>query len=420
MVDGVVTLGLRLLNVVAAAGLGVLTARMLGPAGKGLYALPAIEAGLVASAFTGLNSATAYFLLNRRCPRSYLAVVAVAGAILTALAALAVLPIALLSSQPWTVLPALLSLPSAAAVCIGMGYAMGTKRVQSSMAMNVVTTLLTLTMMAGGFALAGHRPSVAIAVWVIANTIVGIGVTIWVVVRSRELHGDESVGTRAYLRFAAKIGGVNLVSLINYRADLYIVALFTGPTILGIYTIAISAAEALLTPTQVAALVAAPHIGSLGLADAGRLAARCVRNNLLLALGVCGLLYVFAGPVIHALYGQAFMRAVPALHILLAGVLALSLGSPISAYFTLKCGRPEVALWLASGSAAICIALSLALLPHLGMVGAAIGSSSGYVAGQTVAIWYFSRSARLPIRTILLPTVEDAAVYWRFLRSRAA
>ena len=54
----------RIANVVAAAVLGILTARLLGPEGKGTYALPMIQAAIVATAFAGLTSATSYFLLN--------------------------------------------------------------------------------------------------------------------------------------------------------------------------------------------------------------------------------------------------------------------------------------------------------------------------------------------------------------------
>lgn len=416
MTDGVVTLGLRLLNVAAAAALGVLTARMLGPSGKGLYALPAIEAGLVSAAFTGLNSATAYFLLNRRVGRNYVGVVAAAALILTLAGAAAVVPLAYFSGASWTVVPALIALVPASAICSGMGYAMGTKRVRSSMSMNVITTFATLALVGAGFVLAGHRPSVAIAAWLAANILVGAGIVVWIAVRSRELQGDERVTLGEYLRFCLKIGGVNLVSLLNYRADLYLVALLTNPAVLGVYTIAVSAAEALLTPTQVAALVASPHIGSMDLPAAGRLAARCVRNNLLVAAVVCGAIYVLAEPAIRLLYGRAFVAGVPALHVLLAGVLALSLGSPISTYFTLKLGRPEVALWLASGSAAICIGTTLALLPRMGMLGAAIGSSAGYTAGQAVAIWYFSRASGISPREMLLPTLEDVSFYFGYAR----
>lgn len=413
--DGLYTFVLRILNIGCAAGLGILTARALGPAGKGLYALPGIEAGLIVSAFSGLGSALSYFLLNRDPDRSVIRTSLLCSAAFVAAGAVAILPIALLSGQAWAALPAIVSLIPAAAVNLAAGYALGIKRVRYSTSIGVAVTVVTLVFMAAGFLIAGRTPPIAIAMWLLANIVVGIAAILAMLWHARTLKGSGSVGVLEYGKFAGKVGLVNLVSLLNYRADLYIVAILASAASLGLYTVAVSAAESLLVPTQVAALVTSPHIGSVDTRAAAGLAAACVRNNLLVALVVCGAIYALAPPLIHLLYGAAFAGVIPVLRILLAGVFAMSLGSPMATYFTLKLGKPEVPLWLAGASAAICIAVSLALVPSLGITGAAIGSTCAYVLGQAAALWYFHRSTRLGFRVLLLPTAEDFAVYRSFL-----
>lgn len=414
MYDGLYTFVLRILNVACAAGLGILTARILGPAGKGLYALPAVEAGLVASAFSGLNSGTSYFLLNRKAGRALLTPAFVTATMFIAAGAAVIAVMALVSGQRWTLVPAVLSLPSVAGLNMAMGYAVGIKKVRYASTAQVAVTVLTLLLIAAGFVVFSRTPGVAIAMWLIANGVIAVIAVTAVIVHSRRLPSTERVSITEYAKFGVKIGVVNLIALLNYRADLYIVAVMASPAILGMYTVGVSAAESLLVPTQVAALVTSPYIGGLDVQAAGQLAARCVRNNLLLALVVCGALFVLARPVVQLLYGSAFLPVVPALHALLIGVVALSLGSPISSFFTLKLGRPEVALWLASASAAICIGLSILLVPKVGMLGAAIGSTAGYVVGQTAAIFYFSRCSAIGIGTILVPTLADFSVYAGF------
>lgn len=414
MYDGLFTFGLRLLNIACAAALGILTARLLGPAGKGLYVLPSVEAALVATTFGGLNSATSYFLLHRRLGPRYLRTIALAGFFYIALGTLLLVPIALITRQSWTLLPAILSLPASAAVNLAAGYALGVKRVRFSTAVNVVVTALTLLMMGGAFLALGASPSVAIAVWIAASSMVGLVAIVAVALHTRALAGDEHVGVAQYMRFSFKVASVNVVTLLNYRADLYIVALLASTATLGMYTVAVSAAESLLVPTQISALVTSPHIAGMELRAAGLLTARCVRNNLMIAALICGALFALAAPIVRALYGAPFVPLVPGLRILLLGVLALSLGSPISSYFTLRRGRPEVALWLASTSAVICIALALVFVPRLGMVGAAIGSTAGYTVGQAIALWYFSREARVPLRALLVPTPADLHTYSQF------
>ena len=415
MYDGLYTFAIRIFNMLCAAGLGILTARLLGPAGKGLYALPAIEAGLVVTGFGGLSSALSYFLLNRRPGRRVLVPAFITAALYVLAAAVALIPIALLSGHRWTLLPALLFLPAAATINLAMGYTLGIKRVRYLTSLNFAVTVVTILIMSAGLLLVGRLPSIAIVCWLLANWIVAscaIAVVLW---HARQLEGKETVAIADFARFGLKVGLVNLVSLLNYRADLYIVALYATTTELGMYTVAIAAAESLLVPTQVAALVTSPHIGSLDRESAARLATRCVRNNLLIAIIVCGLLFVVAGPIVHVLYGSAFLPIIPALRILLLGVLALSLGSPMAAYFTLKLGRPEIPLRLAGLSAAVCIALAVILLPRLGLVGAALASSIAYTVGQFAAFWYFMRTTRATLAALLVPTRADMTLYYGFL-----
>ena len=414
MYDGLYTFVLRILNAGCAAGLGILTARLLGPAGKGFYALPGVEAGLVVSAFSGLGSAFSYFLLNRRLSSSVLVPVFVTTSLFLAAGAAAIVPIALFSGERWALLPALASLPASAAINLAAGYAVGIKRVRYSTTVNVAVTLITLLLMALGLLFVARSAAVAIVVWIAGSSLVGIIAICAVVIHARRLRGTESVSIAEFAKFGVKVGFVNLVSLLNYRADLYIVALLTSPASLGMYTVAVSAAESLLVPTQVTALVTSPHIGSLDPKAAAALTARCVRNNVLIALLVCGALFALAQPLVHLLYGSAFLPMVGALQILLLGVFAMSLGSPMSSYFTLKLGRPEVPLWLAGASAAVCIGTSFALIPTMGIFGAALASSAAYIAGQAAAIWYFSRSTRIGIAAILIPKGDDFALYGRF------
>jgi O-antigen/teichoic acid export membrane protein len=141
---------------------------------------------------------------------------------------------------------------------------------------------------------------------------------------------------------------------------------------------------------------------------------------LLIALVVCGLLLVFAAPIVRLLYGAAFLPMVGALQILLVGVLAMSLGSPMATFFTLKLGKPEVPMWLAGASALLCITVSIALVPMIGIYGAAIGSSLAYACGQIAATWWFCRTTKISIREVLVPTQGDFATYLAFFRNAIA
>ncbi len=414
--DGVYTLGMRILNAVAAVILGVLTARVLGPAGKGVYALPMVEAGLVSTVFTGLTSATSYFMLNRETGRSMLRTAFATGGIAVCIAGAAVLIIAALGHAVWAAAPAMASLPAAAVNCIAAGYAVGIRRVRATTTITVATTLLNIALVGSGFLLVARSPWVAIVAWVVTLNVVALAAAVIVSTHARSIASGKPVSVREYVHFASKTGVTNLVSLLNYRGDLYVVAVLTSVAALGLYSVAVSAAETLLIATQSAALAVSPHVGSMDRKAAADLTARCVRNNMLVAGVLCTLLFIVAPDLVGFLYGENFLPLVPAMRVLLIGVVALSLGSPVSSYFTLKLGKPEIPLWLAGFSAATCIAVAIILVPMMGITGAAIASTVAYLVGQAAGIAVFARGAGVGFRRLLLPTLDDAVFYARSLR----
>lgn len=420
MSDGLYTFVLRLANVVAAAVLGVLTARLLGPAGRGVYALPMIQAAIAATAFGGLTSATSYYLLNGDAGNRRTLAVALRACVPFVLAGAAVvLAIGAFGGTHWAIPAAIASLPANAAIAIVAGYVIGIKRVRFATAVTIACTLANLLLAACGLFLVARTPAVAIVAWLASLNAVAAAA---LAATLRHAYRTASTGTPipigSFLKLAAKVGSTSVVTLLNYRADLYVVAIFLPPAALGLYTVAISAAESLLVPTQIAALVTSPHIGSLPANEASRLVARCVRNNLLAAIAICSALFVFAPPIVQLLYGASFLPLIPAFRVLLVGVFALSLGSPISSYFTLKLAKPEVTLAIASGSALLCIVVSVLLIPHLGLVGAAAGSTLAYIAGQGAGLWYFSRTTRVGWIAMLVPTRADFAQYRSFAAAR--
>ncbi len=407
--DGAYTFAVRIANMLLAASVGILTARMLGPAGRGIYALPMIDAAFVTAAFAGLTSATSHFLLARAAGAAIVRAVSGAATIFLVLGAVAAVAIARVTGHPDSALAAVLALPGSAALLTAYGYAVGTERVRLNALFALASSALLLLALAAGFLLASRAPSTAIAAWVIAGDLLGALLWLWMLRDARRLPPGR-VDTRAFVGYAARTGAVSMVSLLNYRADVYIVAALLSPAMLGLYTLAVTAAEMTLAATQVTAIVASPHIGKLDVAASARLTAQTVRHNVIIAACSCIALALIAPIAVRVLYGEAFAAMVPALRVLLVGVFALSLGSPMSSFFTLRLGRPEVSLTIASLSAALCIGVSLALVPRLGLPGAAIGSTSGYLVAQAAAIVYFSRTSGLAMRCVM-PTRADLRVY---------
>jgi O-antigen/teichoic acid export membrane protein len=276
----------------------------------------------------------------------------------------------------------------------------------TSIASTATIGLLVLS----GLIVFSHSAHIAIAMWLLANGIIAVGALTIVVVHSRRLEVD-TVPLREFFLHGLKSGLANLLSLLNYRADIYIVSLLASPAQLGLYAVAIAVAEGVTILTQIPAVVTASHLGRLATDAAADLAARCARNTIAFAAVVALALAVLAPLLVRALYGPAFAGSVPAIRIVLIGVMAYSGSEVIARFFVLNLGKPGLAAAVAGTSAGVCIVLSLWLVPWTGIAGAAAGSAAGYLAGEAVAIGLFIHITGLPVLSTLALCGADVLSY---------
>jgi O-antigen/teichoic acid export membrane protein len=126
---------------------------------------------------------------------------------------------------------------------------------------------------------------------------------------------------------------------------------------------------------------------------------RILRGTLLCALGFCGLLAVSCPFLIPLIYGPAYSRAVLPILLLLPGAVGLAAAKLVSSHL-MGDGEVKFAMMTSIATAAITALLDLALIPSLGIEGAAAASSAGYCLAATIHILkLFSRGGfvRTPV-----------------------
>jgi O-antigen/teichoic acid export membrane protein len=403
----------RIVTLLGAALINILTARALGPAGRGSYALPSIDASLASTFLLGLQTATSYFMLSRHAQRGLIRPVLVAFAAFIVGGCLAATAIAILNRHTWAAIPAMLYLPCSAALSLVSGYWVGRDRMKTLSVVNVSTVLATLACVGIALVVLGRTPWAAICGWLVGQALVAVWAIVLVLRDARE--PGQPVGVLEYVRYAAKAGSLNMMTLLSYRVDVFVVAAFAPLAVLGLYTVAVAGAESTLTLTHTISFVTAPRIGAIDRRAAAEFAARCTRSTLVFATLLATIIAFLAPLVVHLLFGARFLPLVPALRVLLVGVVALSTGGVITNYFMLNRGMVYVPLTTWGISAAISAGLSLLLVPRLGMIGAAVSVASAYVVGQVAAVVCFSRDTGLhPLRLLIIER-EDVVFYRRLL-----
>jgi O-antigen/teichoic acid export membrane protein len=401
----------------------LVTARTLGPDGRGELALLTTIAILTASlsAF-GLYEANANMggrepeLRGPLAANSLVLALALGGVAAAAVAALvAVFPAIgggtdpALQALALAVIPVLI-LQSSLITLIQSQYGFGVT--------NAAWLLAPLTNLAlnGTLAVLGLLTvGSAVVVWIVGQ-LVATALLVWHAVRGlpgvprpdRRLARDMlSFGTRTHLGRVMTMG--------NYRLDQWFVGAIAGQRELGLYSVAVAWAEALFYLPTALGMVQRPDLVRASPSDAGTRTAVVFRAALLLtALLAVGL--VIAAPILCVgFFGEDFRGSIDDLRVLAFGafgIVALKLlGNALIAQ-----SKPMRANIGVAFAFAATVALDLLLIPSHGGLGAAIASTAAYTAGGVAIVIVFSRTLGRR-RSELVPRGNELGPLLRQLRT---
>jgi O-antigen/teichoic acid export membrane protein len=193
----------------------------------------------------------------------------------------------------------------------------------------------------------------------------------------------------------AQVGGV--ITLMNLRLDFLLLSLLAGPAVLGIYAIASKFAELLKVPGMAITYVLYPKFSRQGRVRAVAQAWQIVgRAGALTAVAIIPL-WLTAGFVIPAVYGDRFDGAVLPARIILVGLALEGVAGVITALLY-GIGRPGLNSLAMGAGLAVTVLLDLLLIPPFGATGAAVASAAAYISSTIALVWYFWSVGRVSSR----------------------
>jgi O-antigen/teichoic acid export membrane protein len=199
--------------------------------------------------------------------------------------------------------------------------------------------------------------------------------------------------SQALIRLALTMGALQVISLIGYRIELFVLEAIDGVRAVGIYSIANQAAESMwLVAAATATAITAPVVHA-GEREAVALIERSLVKSLLYTGIAAGAVAIAAPFVIPAALGDAFSDSTTPLLLLLPGAVAYAPVQVLVVYLSVRRGR--AGLSLATGVVAMLVTLAAAvpLVSAFGASGAAAASATGYGCGALVAWSFFRRSS---------------------------
>jgi O-antigen/teichoic acid export membrane protein len=191
--------------------------------------------------------------------------------------------------------------------------------------------------------------------------------------------------------FRAQLGSIAL--LLNARLDFALVGALIGPASLGIYAVASRYAELLRLPALAMNYVLYPDYAR----DGGEVAAaraRAMIPRIGWVPAAAAVPMALAAPLVLPLFfGEPFRAAVLPACVLLIGLAGGGVIGVISAFLQ-GVGRPGLYSAAVAAGLPVTVALDLLLIPHFGVMGAAVASTAAYVTTTGVLVACFRAVTR--------------------------
>lgn len=212
----------------------------------------------------------------------------------------------------------------------------------------------------------------------------------------------------------------NLATFFTYRLDVFIVNYFLDPAQLGFYAVGVVVSEALWQIPLAAGLALFPRTARTIEQDATQFTCFIMRQVFLIT-SLCGMVIAILSPVfIPLVFGVSFRPSVPVIWWILPGTIALSLGKVACADLAGR-GKNGYSSVFALICFAITILLDWLLIPRMGILGAALASSSAYFIDALLILIALRYELRVSWKTLLVPTRDDLNAYrLSWLRFKAA
>lgn len=375
----------------------VLIARMLGPAGSGAYAVALLLPTLLATFLNlGVSPANVYYLASRRVDfrTSFLVTLFLSAACAFLGCSIGALLIFFLGEALFpgvghdVLFLALAAFPFMLLLQAAGGILQGLQDFREFNLTLLVPPTVTIAAVSV-LAIAGFLDLFSVTACYLLGQVLGALTIGQLLLRRPEWKEARLISDRwqylsQLLGYGLKAYASNVVTFFNYRADLFLVNFFLGPSAAGIYVIAMQFGEKLWLLSQAVSTVFLPKVSELAGQEEERrrftpLIARW--TFLLTLLAAAALAFVF-DPVVRLLAGEAFSDATWVLLLLLPGIVAWAPARVLANDIAGR-GRPEINLRVA---VLIIIMNSLGncvLIPLWGLKGAAIATSIAYIANLT-------------------------------------
>jgi O-antigen/teichoic acid export membrane protein len=407
---------------------GIITARWLGPSGRGTFQLLTLLPIMLSNFVKlGIPQASVFYMRRRGARASDVASNSIWFSLLMGGAAVGVcwywrewLLAKFLKQSPEELLfPSLALIPFVLLQFYLLGVAQAQERFREYNIRQVVPNLLSLV----GLSVTLILLHMGLVGAVLVQVFIQVFMTLWMVLR---VHREAPLHlrwngelARGMLSFGGKSYVQTLAATLHLRLDQFLCAYFLTPADVGLYAIAVNFSNLLLKIPDATGTVMFPRLAGSSERDAHTATTRVCRHTLfVLGLGVVA--FALGGPIaIPLLYGHRFDGAIRPLLILLPGLLMAALYQLLTRNFTSR-GKQEINIVAALVALALNVGLNWLLIPRWGIAGAALSHGLSYGVAALLLLVAFVRESGHSVGETLLVRPAEIGELARAARRYAA
>jgi O-antigen/teichoic acid export membrane protein len=397
---------------------GIVVARVLGPADKGIASYAALVMAVFTTFGNGLQAAILY-----ECGRNgrakmpaYAAAVRLLGLSMLPAAA-GLLAVALTDPHYASFIYVACAVPFGVYTQIASGIFLLENDIRSIVIQGAIPTfgvaiftIPALTLFHGGL-------TAVLAIWALSFVAAGAFGAVrlnaylrsWSIGSSWELVREQGI-------FALKSGSTSVAAFLNLRIDVFVVGMMLDARTLGIYTLAVATGELMWQISRPLTVATSGRIASAERPRAIALTAKVARHILAIEF-VLGLVIFVAAPfAVRIVYGRAYDESGDVVRWLLPGLILYAAQTPLAYFVTVKEGKPMATLGIQVACAVACATITTLTIHRLNIFGAALATTMTYCCAAAANAYFFVRYTGAPLASFTFVQREDVARAWALLR----
>ncbi|NGM71206.1 flippase [Natronolimnobius sp. AArcel1] len=224
---------------------------------------------------------------------------------------------------------------------------------------------------------------------------------------------EEKGLTRRILEYSLPLSVTGASAIMFKRVDIVLVGAFLTPIAVAYYTLAKQLTEFVIAPASSLGFAVAPTFGesksSNDIERASSIYRTALEYNLLLYIPAAAGMILVADPAIRLVFGADYLGAIPLVQILAIFVVLESINKITNDALDYL-GRARHRAISKGGAAILNVGLNLALLPIIGVAGAAISTVVSYVLMVIVNLYLIHLELSLSGRALAVTVAKTCSI----------